>query len=562
MRPMQTRDSNTQPAITKQHTPAVIILIVFTVICLIPFVNKAFHIDDPLFLWNARQIQAHPGDFYDFSTNWYGIEMPMYQVTKNPPIASYYIAAVASLFGWSEAVLHLAFFIPAIGVVLGIYFLAIRFCSQPVIAAFAGILTPVFLVSSTNVMCDTMMLAFWVWAIVLWMDGLEKNKPFTLLFSSIIISICALTKYFGLSLIPLLIIYSLFKKRGLGQWALFMFIPIIILAGYQWATNALYGRGLLLDAASYATNVKLQKGAKLIEQGLTGLAFSGGGIAITLFYLPLLWSKKVQLIIILLTAVSIFLFPHMEIISKFPFVHEGDVRWGLIAQFGIFALTGVSLLVLPILDLRRNKDADSLLLFLWIFGTFIFASFINWTINSRSVLPMIPAAAILLMRRIEQRGMFLQGRKIWCTYFPLIPAAILSLLVTWADYNFSDTARRAASEINNNYGNKPINRWFQGHWGFQYYMELGGGKAVDMRKFRFYRGDIMVIPSNNTNLFYVPEQYINLVQTITLPSFPWLATMNSTVGAGFYADIWGPLPFAIGKVPPEKYDVFLLEVSR
>jgi len=40
--------------------------------------------------------------------------------------------------------------------------------------ALAAVLTPVFLVSSTNVMCDTMMLCFWVWAIVYWRRGLER----------------------------------------------------------------------------------------------------------------------------------------------------------------------------------------------------------------------------------------------------------------------------------------------------------------------------------------------------------------------------------------------------
>src|SRR5215475_8135491 len=34
------------------------------------FLDKAFHIDDPLFLWTARQITAAPGDFFGFELNW------------------------------------------------------------------------------------------------------------------------------------------------------------------------------------------------------------------------------------------------------------------------------------------------------------------------------------------------------------------------------------------------------------------------------------------------------------------------------------------------------------
>src|SRR6516162_9584939 len=98
--------------------------------CLLPFVNKPFHIDDPLFLWAAQHIQKDPVNFYDFKATWYWSEMPMVEITKNPPLASYYIALAACLFGWSEVALHFAFLLPAIGVVLGTYMLAQRFGSR------------------------------------------------------------------------------------------------------------------------------------------------------------------------------------------------------------------------------------------------------------------------------------------------------------------------------------------------------------------------------------------------------------------------------------------------
>src|SRR5207244_2873434 len=133
--------------------------------CLAPFANKAFHMDDPLFLWTARQVKQDPADFFGFRVNWYGSEMPMAEVTKNPPLASYYLALAAVLFGWSEVALHLAMLLPALAVALGTYYLAKDLGTRPLLSALAGILTPVFLVSSTNVMCDTLMLAFWVWAV-------------------------------------------------------------------------------------------------------------------------------------------------------------------------------------------------------------------------------------------------------------------------------------------------------------------------------------------------------------------------------------------------------------
>src|SRR6266566_5353229 len=73
-------------------------LVLLTFACLAPFLNKAFHIDDTLFLRAAQQIQKHPADFYGFNMNWYGTTMPMVQNFDNPPLASYYIALLASIF--------------------------------------------------------------------------------------------------------------------------------------------------------------------------------------------------------------------------------------------------------------------------------------------------------------------------------------------------------------------------------------------------------------------------------------------------------------------------------
>jgi hypothetical protein len=92
--------------------------------CLVPFVTTAFHIDDTLFLRAAKHIQNHVGDFYGFTVNWHGREMPMFDINMNPPLVSYYIAAMASLAGSSEMALHLAFLIPALAASLGACYLA------------------------------------------------------------------------------------------------------------------------------------------------------------------------------------------------------------------------------------------------------------------------------------------------------------------------------------------------------------------------------------------------------------------------------------------------------
>src|ERR1700733_6649124 len=100
-----------------------------------PFLAKPFNMDDPLFIWTARQIQAHPFNPYGFNMNWYRTAEPMWSVMQNQSLASSYLALAARIFGWSEMALHGALLLPALAVILGTHRLAIRFCDQPMLAA-------------------------------------------------------------------------------------------------------------------------------------------------------------------------------------------------------------------------------------------------------------------------------------------------------------------------------------------------------------------------------------------------------------------------------------------
>jgi hypothetical protein len=71
-------------------------LAILTCAAFFPFLTKPFNMDDPLFLWAARQIQAHPGNPYAFNVNWYAFDQPMWRVTENPPLTSYFVISVES----------------------------------------------------------------------------------------------------------------------------------------------------------------------------------------------------------------------------------------------------------------------------------------------------------------------------------------------------------------------------------------------------------------------------------------------------------------------------------
>ena len=527
-----------------------------TAASLLPFADKAFHIDDPLFLWVGRHVQAHPFDFYGFEVNWYGYEAPISEIVKNPPGAGWLIGIAAGLLGWSEPALHLAFLIPAVGVVLGTYALGRRLTPRPLVAALFTLWTPAFLVSSTQVMCDVPMLCLWVWALVLWIVGLERDHLGWLLAAGVLVAACALTKYFGIALIPLLLVYSWAERRRPGRWLAALLVPVAALAAYQMWTASLYGRGLLLDAAQYATTVRLV-GATLLEKPMTGLVFTGGCLVSIVVLLPWLASRRVLALAgVAAAALTLLLLLLLGgSLGNLSLVDAAGVRWLPTLQLAAFALSGLICLALVLGDLARHRDAPSLLLALWVLGTFSFATFFNWSVNGRSVLPMVPAVGLLVARRMASRPV--DPRRLVPAF---AAAAALALVPTWADYRLANASRAAASRVFAEHvrGNEGV--WFQGHWGFQYYMEAAGARPFDSRRPAFRPGDLLVTPVNNTNMYRLPaawfDEHVRLFEETT----GWVATQDKRVHAGFYAAVFGPLPFVFAAVPPEEY--FVSRVAR
>ncbi len=529
---------------------SIAIVVLATAACLIPFASKALHIDDPLFLWAGEQIREHPGDFYGFTDNWYGRAEPAADVIKNPPGGAYLVALVLWLVGSAEVALHLAFLLPALGVTLGTFFLAREFGADPLLASLAALFNPVFLISSTQIMCDVTMLCFWVWAVWFWLRGLASDRPFLLAVSGCLLAACALTKYFGVSLIPLLLLHGALRKRAPGRWMVALAIPVVLLGLYQALTAAMYGRGLLLDAVAYAGQFRLSPGRDLFDKTLAGLAFTGGGLSLLLFFVPRLWSRLAVGVAAAVLVTAALALPLAGSVGGLVLADDTGARWGASAQLSLFGLLGIGWIVLAIRDWRTAKDADAALLSLWLIGTFAFATFVNWSVNGRSVLPMVPAAGILLARQLAFSGR--AGLRIPVSA-GLLLAALLALLPTWADFRLANSARDAAARISAAYGDRAT-VWFVGHWGFQLYMERAGARAIEMNRLAIEPGDLLVSPSNNTNRFEFPAQALGPVTRIDETPTRWVSTM-SRGRSGFYTDVWSALPFAFGAVPPEVYTV-------
>ena len=538
----------------------VLLIIVIGLGCLLPFIGKALHIDDPIFVWMAQHIQTAPLDPYGFEFNWHGQVEPVFVFNQNPPGAPYYLALAGWLMGWSEIALHAAMTVPLLALLMGTYRLAMRWQADPRAAALVLLAMPAVLVSATTLMVDVLMLALWCWAFILWTEALEERRGGMLLAAGLLAALCALTKYSGLLLIPLMALYALGRERRWWGWLPGLILAIALVAAFNAYMSFRYGVFPLTGAGGYALSYRPAE-LRWLESGIVGLSFLGGGLLVGLFYMPLLWSRvglTIWLLVLTLVAAALSWF---DSIGGLVLRDAAGAHWLAVVQLAVFVTCGAQWLSLAAADLWRRRDLMSLVLVLWLVGVLVFAAFLNWSINARSVLPAAPAAALLLARRLRHNREVCEPRARLLSLAPLVAGLMVAFLVASADYVLAESARRAGVELVQKHQPADGTLWYQGAWGFHYYAKSAGAQRIDQTDVRLLPGDVVIQPANNTSVNPIPSNWVTLLEHREIPVMPWVATMAQSVGAGFYTNLWGPLPFAFGAAPAETYDVLRMERS-
>jgi 4-amino-4-deoxy-L-arabinose transferase-like glycosyltransferase len=525
--------------------------------------DKAFTVDDPLFLWMGAHLQQEPLDFFGFDVNWNASQLPMHEVTQNPPGTGYFIAAAAWLLGWSEVALHGAFLVPAAIAAAFTWLLARRLCTHPLEASLISLLTPVFLVSSTNVMCDTSMLALWCASVWCWVTGFDRGQARWGLAASLLAVLAFLTKYYGIALVPLLLAYGVVRERKLGAWCLPMLLPLLVAVGYDRLTAALYGGGQLVEAVGYVGGFREIAQQTLLHRAVVGLAFVGGCLLPALFFAPFVWPRAVWLGGLAACGLGVLAWSRVgalvdvgfqpDPMTAEVFLEQASPR-ALAAQFLLFTAGGVSAVALAIADWRRRRDADAALLALWVLGTLVFAAFVNWVNNGRSILPVAPALGILLVRRLGARPGGTGRLRAAGLGLAFATGAAIAVAVAHADYRWANGVRDTARMLAARHLGASHRTLFLGNWGWQYYLSQAGATAVDQEHWP-RKGDRLLAAYNNSDFRVPPLPWVRLVEQIQVDEPKRLRTMTRYV-AGFYAHNVGPLPFGWCPPWPDRYYVW------
>jgi hypothetical protein len=91
-------------------------------------------------------------------------------------------------------------------------------------------------------------------------------------------------------------------------------------------------------------------------------------------------------------------------------------------------------------------------------------------------------------------------------------------------------------------------------------MQRLGYQPVDVKTYEIRTGNVIVVPENSVDAQPIPPQIVDSRSSFDFDTNLGVTTTGAPSGAGFYADVFGPLPFSFGRDPSERYEVIRLRL--
>jgi hypothetical protein len=523
----------------------------------LPFVTQAFHIDDRLNIYAARQILISPLNPYDFAMVFAGRLQAFHDFYANPPLGGYLLSLPLYVFGESEIGLHLAYTLFPFLAGVFMYRLGRRFSlseGEAVSGAVLLLLCPGVLTMAHTVMPDVALLSFYIAAVDFFVGGVESGSVRDCALAGLFAAAASLTRYSGLTLVPLFVGWWLLRRRTvpLCGWVSVVSPLLATWLWLEWAA-ALYG------GSWWNHIVSLEVGGigawKFVMQIAADLVQLGGA---TVFPLALLFVLKVvpprTRTLVIGTAATICLVFARVLADEFGHTN-GQIA--LFFVFGVCILSFLGVLVCRAPGWFRT-DPGRFFLTGWILFLVVFnASFLHTAVKY-NILEM-PALIVLFLLLLREAAGEARRRYLVAT---VALTGILGVTIAVGDWQLANAYRTFA---NSTAASRQRNQrvFYVGDWGWDYYMERQGARPVITASApEIGTGDVIFSPTMAwpQPLPAALEGKLILRGAIdAVDPFP-VRTMNGAGKAFFYANVVpgavGVLPWSVSTAPLETFLAF------
>ncbi len=493
---------------------------------IVPFSARAVFMDEHIFLQIAENAQRHLLFPEDTPSVFFGIPLKNFAAHTHPPAGEYYLALIYALLGrFSEVPFRLAFAVFSIVAVLAFHFLARRFTEEPFLVAAVFALSPAFFVMTPTLMMDIPMLAFLLLGVALYYAHLEGRRRMLPL-AAICFVLAAGAGYTALAPLVCLFIQMLFARRPRKELLAVVAAPAALVL-WQAAMTAHFGSIPMSEIVGFyrtqRTTLRHNIGAALSFLGLVALfpwatLFVAGGIGRAAIAFSLIAGLAGGLAI---------------------------APWyGFAAASGLILIAGFARAARGIIAEGRNRGEA--LFILWVPATLLFFIVIADMINARYILLLLPALYLVLLRHSTRRGLLLA----------LIPTAVMSVCIAYADYTFVNSYRSWVNEYIVPLQKQGFRVWSASESGLRFYLQQHGIATLTSEDLRPRGADLVVQHELfRYSLSADVSTMLTPIKRFTLnSSFP-LRTFSRAAGAGFHDSRIGLTPFSFSLTPFDEIEI-------
>lgn len=522
--------------------------IVVAALVLLPFLDKAFTIDDTVFLREAEHAISDPLHPTAFVMVW-NEDAERVVPTSGPLMAWLLVPTI--LAGGAEWVAHLGQLLFLTLALLATVSLGLRLGLSPAWASAAGVLlavAPAALAMAGTAMADVPAMALGVAGIERLLAWKQERKVFQGVLAALLLGLAPLAR---------------------SHLLLILGVGVLLLAGEFWRRSSWTSAGWipwLPLAAALALTVAVVVLTRDPEAA-TGLVGTTLKVALTDTVGRNVAAFLTHWVLALPLAIPWVLMRPLPILRRWWALLLGLalsaamlVNTSAPRAFAIVPALGLTVLVDVLLDARARRDAVQLTLWFWLLIGLVAAPYAH--LPSKYLLASAPPAVLLVAR---QASVLAAGRALATTAATALAGLVLAVGILRADSAFAGLGRRAAAELVAGPVAAGQRVWFTPHWGFQWYAERAGGRIVTLQPPYPEPGDLVVTGYKTDQagrvLRMLSLRYAGRVRRLAHleERTPGGRLMDVQLNVGFYSNNWGYLPWAWGDDVLDGFDLLRIE---